>query len=140
MAFDDLTQIAVVQSLKANSYSHTGGSAGVYNGSSVATSQHHRVLMLVNVGTAASGSSIVVKLQESDDDSTFTDVTGGTTGLLRESAGADETFYYGTASVSGLKKYVRAELTVADAACNVGVQLVLQPRDTSDSSTATFTL
>lgn len=140
MAFDDLTTVAVVQSLKSNSYSHTGGSAGAYTGTSVATSQHHRVLMLVNVGTAASGSRFTIKLQDSDDDSTFTDVAGATTGLLNESSGDDDGFYYGSIVTSRLKKYVRAHLTVSTAAANVGVQLILQPRDTADASTATFSL
>jgi hypothetical protein len=141
LAFDDLTQLAVVQSLKANSYSHTGGSpAGEYAGTSVATSQHHRLLMLVNVGTAGSGSRFTVKLQESDDDSTWTDVSGATTGTLLESSGGDDSFYFGGVSTQKLKKYVRAYLVVQTAAVNVGVQLALQPRDSADSSTAIFNI
>lgn len=133
MALDDITQLAVVQSLKANSYG-----ISTQEGASVATSQYHRVLMLVNVGTAAGSSSWVVKLQDSDDNSTWTDVSGATTGTLRESTGDDEQFYFGGALTQNLKKYVRAHAQVAGAACNLGVQLVLQPRDTADSSTAIF--
>jgi len=141
LAFDDLTQLAVVQSLKANSYSHTGGSpTGEYAGTSVATSQHHRLLMLANVGTAGTGSRFTVKLQESDDNSTWTDVSGATTGLLLESASADESFYFGGVSTQKLKKYVRAHLAVQTAAVNVGVHLVMQPRDSIDSSTAIFSI
>lgn len=141
MAFDDLTQTAVVQSLKANSYSHTGGSpTGEYAGSSVATSQHHRLLMLVNVGTAGTGSRFTIKLQDSDDESTWTDVSGATTGLLTEAGSDDNQFYFGGVLAQKLKKHVRAYLVVQTAAVNVGVQLLMQPRNTNESSTPVFQL
>jgi len=96
--------------------------------------------MLANVGTAGTGSRFTVKLQESDDNSTWTDVSGATTGLLLESASADESFYFGGVSTQKLKKYVRAHLAVQTAAVNVGVHLVMQPRDSIDSSTAIFSI
>lgn len=96
--------------------------------------------MLVNVGTAGTGSRFTIKLQDSDDESTWTDVSGATTGLLTEAGSDDNQFYFGGVLAQKLKKHVRAYLVVQTAAVNVGVQLLMQPRNTNESSTPVFQL
>jgi len=77
----------------------------------------YSVLMMLVAGACGSGGSVDIKLQDSADDITYADVSGGAFDQVTE---ANDNAVYELAYAGG-KKYVRAVATVAGAACAFGV-------------------
>lgn len=80
----------------------------------------YSALVMLEAGACGAGGSVVVKLQDSDNASTWTDVTGGafTTVTEANDNAVQEKAY------TGSKRYLRAVATVAGATCAFGVSVV----------------
>ncbi len=63
--------VKVLPGIKADNYS-----PGTINGSGVDTLDYNELLLVVNSGINGSGGTADVKLQESDDDSSYSDISG----------------------------------------------------------------
>jgi uncharacterized phiE125 gp8 family phage protein len=101
----------------AADYSLEGGSVDVGG---------YEVVVNLVAGTCGSGGTVDVKLQESDNDSNWTDVSGGSfTQVTEANDNAVLEMLYG-----GTSRYIRAVATVAVAACEFGVNMVLKSGDT----------
>ena len=113
------SQITDNQSLVADSYStgnHTGTGIDVTGKS---------VLVEFEAGDCSSG-SVVVKVQESSDDSTYTDVSTFTT----VNTDNDNTTY--EYEYKGTEPYVRAYATVSTAACDFSVSIITSAPETAE--------
>jgi hypothetical protein len=88
-------------------------------------------MVVLESGTNGSGGTVRVKLQESDDNTNFTDVTDGAFALV---TAYDDNATYELA-YTGTKPYLRAVATVAGNACEFGVSII-----TSDPTTVEDTL
>lgn len=91
----------------------------------------------ISIGTAGL-STVDVKLQESDDDSTFTDIAGAAFATF--DAGRNEGTFIGGLNLGERKRYIRANIVVATAACIMSANFittsnrelpVTQPTDTT---------
>ena len=71
-------------------------------------------------GTNGASGTVDVKLQESDDDVAYTDITDGAFTQVTEAN--DNTTY--EKAYTGIKQYIRAVVTVATATCSFGVDIV----------------
>jgi hypothetical protein len=97
--------------------------AGAVNGTSIdLTNYYGGVKFLISAGTFGASATLDAKLQESDDDSTFTDVSGQAITQLTAA---------GTASLSANvrsfnKRYIRLVATSAVAAVDYGATFVGQ--------------
>lgn len=111
---DDLTP---VQSIKpgahviAAAYSLVGASSDVLG---------YPTVVQFDAGTFGGGGTADVKLQESDNDSTWTDVSGGA--FTQVTTANDETIY--EKAYTGTKQYIRPVATVAGATCDFGVSII----------------
>lgn len=80
----------------------------------------YRVLVELAAGACGAGGSVAVKLQESDDAATWTDVSAGAfTTVTEANDNATQELAY-----SGTRRYIRAVATVAGAACEFGVSVL----------------
>ena len=87
-------------------------------------------MVIFESGTNGTGGKVDVKLQESDGNSTFTDVTGGAFTQVTE---ANDNATYELA-YTGSKAYLRAVATVAVADCSFGVSIIThEPVSTEDT-------
>jgi uncharacterized phiE125 gp8 family phage protein len=113
---DHADDIATSQSIAPGS--HAIAAAYSLTGSSVSVSGY-RVLVNLNAGDC-SGGSVDVKLQDSDDGTTWTDVTGGAfTQVTSANDNAIQEKAY-----TGTRTYLRAVATVATAACEFSVDVI----------------
>jgi len=78
------------------------------------------VLVIFGAGTFGAGGSVDVKLQHSEDEVEWSDVTGGAFAQVTEAN--DEATY--ELAYSGGKQYLRAVATVAGATCDFGVYVI----------------
>jgi uncharacterized phiE125 gp8 family phage protein len=94
---------------------------GIVKGSAVDVSNTGIILVVLNAGSAGSGGSIDVMLQESDTDidANYVDVEGFT-----QVTEANDNLSF-TIQYLGAKKYLRALATIAGAACEFGVSIIL---------------
>ena len=88
------------------------------------------VVVLFESGTNGAGAKVDVKIQESIDNVTFTDVTSGVfTQVTTANDNATQEIAY-----TGIKQYIRVVSTVADDACSFGVSVVeYAPTSTEDA-------
>jgi len=101
-------------------------------GTGVDVSNHDAVVNLVS-GTNGSGGTVDVKIQESDDDSTYTDWTGGAFDQVTE---ANDNATY-EKEYTGTKQYIRAVATVATATCDFGVSVLKYAPTTAEDTLLT---
>ncbi len=106
----------------AASYALEGAGVDVLN---------YAALVVLSAGTCGSGGTVDVKIQESDDDSTYTDWTGGAFTQVTE---ANDNATYEKA-YTGTKQYIRVVSTVAVAASEFGVSVI---RDAPQSVEDTY--
>ncbi len=81
---------------------------------------NYQALAILNAGTCGGGGTVDLKLQESDNDADYTDVSGGAFAQVSEAN--DEAVY--ELAYSGLKKHIRAVATVAGAACEFALTVL----------------
>jgi len=111
---DDLTSaqsIAPGSHVIAASYSLVGTGVDVLG---------YSALVLFEAGTNGTGGTVDVKVQESDDDATYTDWAGGS---FTQVTTANNNATY-EKSYTGAKQYIRVVATVANAACEFGVSII----------------
>lgn len=78
------------------------------------------VLVNLNSGTNGAGGTVDVKIQESDDNVTYTDVASGS--FTQVTTATDNAVF--EKAYSGTKRYIKVVATVAVAACNFSVEVV----------------
>lgn len=79
-----------------------------------------------------------MKLRESDDDSTYTDVTGGDYSGSLPSASADNTFYAWNVDLRGKKRYLDVSLTGGDGTAGTYATVIaVLSRGATNPSSAT---
>ena len=81
---------------------------------------NYSALVEFSAGTCGSGGKIDVKVQESDDDITYTDWTGGAFPQVTE---ANDAATY-EKEYTGIKQYIRVVSTITAAACGFGVNVL----------------
>lgn len=111
---DDLTSaqsVAPGSHIIAAAYSLVGAGVDVLG---------YSALVLLEAGTNGAGGTVDVKIQESDDDTTYTDWTGGS--FTQVTTANDNTTY--EKSYTGTKQYIRVVATVANASCEFGVSII----------------
>jgi uncharacterized phiE125 gp8 family phage protein len=92
-----------------------------------------RAIVNLNAGAVGESGKVDAKIQESEDDSTYTDWSGG--GFTQVTADNDNTVQ--EKEYTGSKQYIRVVCTVATAACSFGVDIVTDSGDTSEDSQIT---
>jgi len=88
------------------------------------------VIVNLSCGTNGTGGTVDVKLQDSDDNVTFTDVTSGAFTQVTE---ANDNATYEKAYTGG-KHYLRAVVTVGTATCDFGVDIITSDSDTTEDT------
>lgn len=83
---------------------------------------NNNAFAIVEAGTCGAGASFIVKIQESDDNVTYTDVASGTFDTVTE---ANDNANY-EKEYTGTKQYIRVVCTVAVDACDFAVNIVEQ--------------
>lgn len=104
-------------------------------GAGVDISEAGNVLAVLEAGTLGAGTTVDVKLQESDTDtdSAYLDADDGAFAQVTESTG-NQSY---SLQYLGYKKYVRAVATVASAASEFGLSIILEaPANTQDADIA----
>lgn len=118
--------ITTVQSIAPGA--HVTAAAYSLVGTAVDVLGYAAIVNLVS-GTNGTGGTVDVKLQDSDDNVTFTDVASGAFTQVTE---ANDNAIYEKA-YTGVKQYLRVVCTVGTATCSLGVDIIkYQPYSTED--------
>jgi uncharacterized phiE125 gp8 family phage protein len=96
-----------------------------------------QAIVNLNAGTVGAGGTVEAKIQESDDNATWTDWTGG--GFTLVNAANDNAIQ--EKAYTGTKAYIRVVAKVLVAACEFGADIITQSADTviSDDLTDAIT-
>ncbi len=121
---DNLT---VTQSIAPGSHVIAASYSLVGTGVSVAG---YGALVSFKAGTNGANGTVDVKIQESDDNATYADWTGGA--FAQVTTANDNATY--EKEYTGVKPYIRVVCTVAAAACEFGVDIITQGQDRSDDA------
>ncbi len=126
---------SIVSSQSIAPGSHAIAAAYSLKGSGVDVSAAGEIVALLTAGQNGAGGAVNVKLQESDTDvdGNYTDVTSGAFSQVTE---ANDNATY-ELTYSGTKRYIRAVATVAGAACEFGVSILLQTQTAADDALLT---
>ena len=104
-------------------------------GSSVSVIGYDSLVELVS-GTNAANGTVDVKIQESDDNTTWTDWTGGI--FTQVTTSNDAATYF--KAYTGNKQYIRTVATVAMAACDFGTNIIRYAINSDEDSELTTIL
>lgn len=131
-----LESLKVYQGHKAGGYAASGTP---YYSASFSNSGNTSVAVVLNAGTGGTNAIVAVELQESDDNSTWSDISGNDTLIAaRQSDGTHEAIYYG-AQVTPVGAYLRVKATVTNSQFEFGTAVIAVPRRTEARTVATFT-
>lgn len=120
-----------------NSISPASHSAGTVNGTGVDSKGFHEALVVLNAGTNEATGTNNVKVQESDDNSTFSDITGAA--FTEVTTANDNAVYAGRIRMTvSRKRYLRVVAVVATAACIAGAVIVLGDAQNLPAATPEF--
>jgi len=97
--------------------------AGTVNGPGIDRLGFEEALVVVNSGANGAGGTVNVKVQESDDNSSWADVAGAAFAQITEAN--DNTVYVGHLNLVSRKRYLRLVATVGTAACDLGAVVLL---------------
>ncbi|MBW1953957.1 MAG: hypothetical protein JRI66_12915 [Deltaproteobacteria bacterium] len=97
--------------------------AGTVNGPAIDRVGFEEALVVVHSGTNGAGGTVDIKVQESDDNSTWADISGAAFDQITEAN--DNDIYVGRINLKPRKKYIRVVATVGTAACVFGAVIVL---------------
>jgi hypothetical protein len=97
--------------------------AGTVNGPGIDRLGFEEALVVVNSGANGAGGTVNVKVQESDDNSTWADVAGAAFAQITEAN--DNTVYVGRLNLVSRKRYLRLVAAVGTAACDLGAVVLL---------------
>lgn len=95
--------------------------------------QGYGVLVTLESATNGSGGTVDVKIQESDDNVTYTDWTGGAFAQITE---ANDNATY-EKQYTGTKRYIRVVATVGTATCDFGVSVIKQAATSAEDDLLT---
>jgi uncharacterized phiE125 gp8 family phage protein len=112
--------------------SHTVATAYTLIGSAVDRTGLNTLVQFVSGTNGASG-TVDVKIQDSDDNTTFTDWA---TGAFTQVTTANNNAAY-SKEYTGAKKYIRVVATVAVAACEFGVNIITSPGTRTEATQIT---
>lgn len=87
-------------------------------------------LVLLSAGANGAGGTVDAKIQESDDNTTYTDWTGGA--FTQVTAANDNATY--EKAYTGTKQYIRVVCTVAVTACEFGVSILKDAATTAEDT------
>jgi hypothetical protein len=90
----------------------------------------YTVLVTLVAGTNGGGGTVDVKLQDSDDNTTYTDVASGA--FVQVTTANDNATF--EKAYTGTRRYLRVVCTVAGAACEFGVDIILRGGATVEDS------
>lgn len=91
----------------------------------------YRAIVNLDSGTNGTSGTVDVKIQESDDDSTYNDWSGGAfTQVTEANDNAIQEIEY-----TGTKQYIRVVVTVGTATCDFGVSVLVETPVANDSDT-----
>ena len=93
----------------------------------------HTAVVNLNAGTVGAGGTVDAKIQESDDSATWTDWTGGA--FTQVAAANDEAIQ--EIAYTGVKRYLRVVAKVLTAACDFGVDVVVDEATTAEDADLT---
>jgi hypothetical protein len=117
--------------------SHAIAAGFSLKGAGIDVSAEGNVLAILSAGAFGAGGTADVKLQESDTD-VDADYKDAESGAFAQVSEANDNATYELA-YSGTRKYVRAVATVAGAACDFGVSIVLEaPTNAEDGDIARY--
>lgn len=128
-----LNEVSVYHSIQANSHG-----VGTVNGTSFDAGAEDQVVFIANFGAGAATSTVTIKVQESADNSAWTDVTGATTGTIDRDAGGGSQSYTGVVNANATKRYLRAVAVVTNAAFNFSVTAIGTPVYSADATVPVF--
>lgn len=116
--------------------------AGTDNAAAADTKDFDDMLIVLSSGVSVATSTLDVKLQESSDNSSFSDIVGAVfTQILPAN---DNTVYVGRLKCKNFERYIRAVLVTATANATAGVNYILSSGDgpipVSQANTLAFAL
>jgi hypothetical protein len=99
------------------------------NGAGINVQGVDECLVHLILGTITTSGTVDVKVQHSDDNSTFSDITGAVFNQKTEAGGDSDDHWVGRIDLTGAKKYIRIVSVVAVAVADicVVVDLILGP-------------
>jgi uncharacterized phiE125 gp8 family phage protein len=92
-----------------------------------------QAIVNLNAGTVGSGGTVEAKIQESDDNVTYTDVTSG--GFTLVNAANDDAIQ--EKAYTGVKRYIRVIAKVLVAACEFGADVIVNAATTAEDDDLT---
>lgn len=92
-----------------------------------------RAIVNLNAGTVGAGGTVDAKIQESDDNATYTDVTSGA--FTQVTAANDNAIQ--EKEYTGTKRYIRVVAKVLVAACEFGADIITESGETSEETLLT---
>lgn len=105
------------------------------NSAGIDVTGFEEAMLVVNVGTHTTGTT-AIKVQESDDNSNFTDISGASLSVTSANHNAS---YIGTINLKKSKRFIRVSTTVTTAAGVVAILVLLFGPDNQDrKGSATF--
>ena len=95
------------------------------NGPGIDALDYDETLIVLNAGAVGASGTVDVKVQESADNSSFSDISGAA--FTQITAANDETIYVGRVKMGEKtrKRYLRVVATVGTAACDLGIVVLL---------------
>jgi len=98
---------------------------GTNNGPGIDTLDFDEALIVLNAGAVGTDGTVDVKVQESADNSSFSDISGAA--FTQITADNDEAIYVGRLKLGEKtrERYMRIVATVGTAACDLGVVVLL---------------
>jgi len=111
-----------------------------YSGATFDTRDVEDILVQYNAGTHVAGGTVDITIEESDDGSTWSAVSGAA--FTHVTTSSDETTYLASIRPGAVKRYIRAKAVVATADCNLGVFFVAKGRvlPVTQSFSSAFTI
>lgn len=97
-----------------------------YAGTGVDTLDFEDILVVYNAGTHVATGTCDIHLEDSDDNTTFADVTGAV--FAQVTTANDETTYLASVRPGSTRRYLRAYAVIATADCNGGVFFLANSR------------
>ena len=114
-------------------------SAATYTSSEIDVTGYYEALLIVNVGTMASTSTLDCKIQAASTSAgSLSDITGAAITQQTEAGGDSDSIVVGRVLCNGQDPFWKVVTTVGTAASDSGVTMILMPYDTGNSSNTTM--
>lgn len=137
MAFDDYNgSTHIFQAFHAEEYEVGDNFSAAHE-----VAGFHRALVILDAGHVGVGGTIDTKLQESDDagvTDAWADIPGAA--FAQVDASNEAQAFAGCLNLNKRKRYLRIVMTLAVRDSDVGVIMVLQPKDSRLSTTMSFSV